>query len=333
MTDVAALVRNGDWHAHRYDPGHDAIHFVDLPRAARSAATFLTDEYLGPLPPKILARHEAMAAAPAPAPLAFVFHSAFCGSTLLARAFALPGVATVLSEPVILNDLVGWRWRGGSPASVAGVLGDALRLLARPHARGEAVLVKPSNLAAGYYTAMLGLVPKARAVLLYAPLRDFLTSIAKKGLWGRLWVRELFAGLRADGVIGLGLDPAQDIRLTDLQIAAAAWLAQQALFARLQARFGARVMALDSTRLMADPTGTMAAVARHFALTVDAGAIAAGPAFTRHAKDGSAFSPAARVADYAAAASLHADEIDKVAIWADAVARAAGIQMNLDKPR
>ncbi|MGQ0661506.1 MAG: hypothetical protein ACT4N3_11640, partial [Sphingosinicella sp.] len=206
-----------DWLPHRYDAVGDAIQFVRAPREMHRAATFLTDEYLsGATTPEVVSRSEAMAEAPPAAPVHFIFHSAYCCSTLLARAFDIEGVAMGLKEPQILNDLHGWRGRGGAPARIAEVLDGSLTLLARPFAPGEAVVIKPSNLVNAFAPAMLAMRPAARALLLYAPLRLYLGSIAKKGMWGRLWVRELFVKMARDGMLDYGFSPVEILGQTDL---------------------------------------------------------------------------------------------------------------------
>lgn len=337
--DSASIIRDGHWLAHRYVEAKDAVQFRRLDRIDLRHATFVTDDYLPAGQPVVeLPRAEVMAAAAAeaPAPLHFVFHSAFCCSTLVAAALEREGIATALKEPAILNDVVGYRRRGAAGADVARTLDAGLRLLARPFGAGEAVVVKPSNIVAGLAPAMLALRPDARALLLHAPLEIFLTSVAKKGLDGRLWVRKLIAGFRTDGLVRrLGFDDRELFEQTDLQIAAAGWLAQQAAFADIVARLGpARVATLDSETLLDQPTDAMAAIARLFGLGFDDPAIArmVREVFTRSSKSGASFTRADREAEYRAAAEAHGDEIGKVAAWARAVATAARIPMTLDAP-
>jgi hypothetical protein len=322
---IAGIARDPLWFPHRYDPGHDAVHFRRLERSVHRAATFLTDEYLPAGEPMVIRRLEAMAAAPAQAPLHFIFHSAFCCSTLLARAFDAPGLAMGLKEPVLLNDLVGWQHRGGTAAQIAPVLDAGLALLARPFAPGEAVVIKPSNLVNGLAPGMLSMRPGARALLLYAPLRTYLGSVAKKGMTGRLWVRDLLVKQLREGLHPFGYQGNDYLGQTDLQVAALGWLAQHILFARMVEQFGpARVATLDSESLMADPGRSMAALAGFFAVPLDIAAVIAGPAFTTHSKFGSDFDAAARDAEVRAAADIHADEIEKVAVWTEAVAQSVG---------
>jgi hypothetical protein len=335
--DVEAVARDSAWLPNRYDEAEDLVHFVRLTREEHRAVTFITDEYIPAEAPRlVLRRSDVAAAAGPPAPLHFIFHSAYCCSTVLARAFDIEGVSMGLKEPLILNDMVGWRRRGGDPRRVGAMLDTALTLLARPFAPGEAVVVKPSNVLNGLAPAMLGLRPEASALLLHAPLPDFLRSIARKGLWGRRWVRELFIGQLRDGIVGLGLGEQHYLDLTDLQVAAAGWLAQQDVFARLVRQFGpARVRTLDSAVLMARPSEAMERLSELFALGLDRQAIEqvlAGPAFTSHSKSNAGFGAADRLAEQRDAAATHADEIEKVAIWAEAVAAAARVPMELKAP-
>ena len=331
MTDNRAL-GDAEWLAHRYVESEDRVRFAHVRRARHAAVPFLTDACLGDLgaTPELAA--ETCLRDSALGPLHFLFHSAFCGSTMLVRAFDRPGVAMGLSEPVILNDVVGFRRRGGEPRAVARVADVATRLLARPFAPGEAVIVKPSNVVNPLAELLVALRGDARAVFLYAPLETFLISVARKGLACRAWVRELAEGYLTERYFDpIGMTAQDLFRQTDLQVAASGWLAQHAHFTRLAEKLGPeRVRTLDADKLTADPQAALAAAMRHFGLSVDTQVVAelaAGPAFTRHSKSGIAYSAAARSEDYAAARAAYGEELDMVGVWAKAVAANAGIAL------
>jgi len=329
------LIRDPAWLAHRYDPGQDRIHLRRVARATYDVA-FLTDEYL-PASEEVAAPRSALGVGTlGPVRQHFIFHSAYCCSTLLARALDRPGVALAMKEPVILNDMVGWRRRGEPGPDPAIVLRDILALLARPFAPGEKVIVKPSTVANGIAAAMMTLRGDANALLLHAPLRTYLASIASKGLDGRLWVRTMLLGMLDDHMVDLGFSPRDYIGQTDLQVAAVGWLAHQKLFADLVARFGnARVRTLDSEALLAAPEASLSRLNEFFALGLDQptiATIAGGDIFRRHAKFDTAFDSDARRALHDDAARHHADEIEKVAIWTQAVAQSAGVRLSLDAP-
>lgn len=324
------------WWPHRFDPAKGHVHFVRATREDHRRAVFLTDEELKTSgSPTAVALQDAASAAGA-APIHFIFHSAYCCSTLLARAFDLPGISMGQKEPQILNDLSGWRSRGAKPEQLAPVTAAVLSVLARPFEAGEAAIIKPSNLVNGLAGLMLHVKPEAKALFLYAPLPDFLGSIARKGMWGRLWVRDLMTKQMQEGLINLGFQGEDYLRLTDLQAAAVGWLAQHALFQQIVGKFGpGRIRTLNSRDLMAAPDKAMAALRDHYDLALDDAALAAlvdGPVFTRHSKSDEDYSAQAREADRKAGEAVHAEEIEKVTAWADAVAKGASISMTLPAP-
>jgi hypothetical protein len=331
--DIQNIARDPLWLAHRYVESKDAVQFLPLTREEHRAATFITDEHLPPgRERRELPRREAVATASPSAPVHFIFHSAFCCSTLLARVFDREGLAMGLKEPLILNDMVGWRRRGASGRDVAEVTDGALKLLARPFAPGEAVIVKPSNIVNGLIPLLMAVRPNARALFLYAPLPVFLTSVAKKGLDGRLWVRELLIGFHKDGLIErLGFDDEALFGQTDLQIAATGWLAQQALFQDLAQALGGRVRTLDSETLLGAPDRAVRTLVELFGLTIDPETMAelVRESFGRDSKTGKLFGRADREAEYQAAGAVHRDEIGKVNVWAKAVAETQGIALQL----
>ncbi|MBJ7439558.1 MAG: hypothetical protein JHD35_11100 [Sphingopyxis sp.] len=332
LANRAAL--GAEWLAHRFDETTGTIRFVDYDRQMRGAVPFLTDDHLPPRAFRSMTREAARVIGQV-APVHFIFHSGFCCSTLLTACLDRPGLASGLSEPMILNDVVGWRMRGASPDSVMSLLTDALRLLARPFPGDPAVVIKPSNVVNGLAAAMLAAQPQARAITMHAPLDDFLVSIAKKGIDGRRWVRELFVKLRAEGrVQSLGFTDLDFLGQTDLQIAAMAWLAQQSLFQSLISGAPDRVRSLDSTTFLAQPDTILTQAAAHFGLPLDSDQLAqilAGP-LQRNSKDGRRFTAADRAADYDGSRTAHADEIGKVVLWTHEVARSVGLPATLGAP-
>lgn len=332
---VEQVARDPSWLPHHYDATLDAIQFTHVTRDEQRAATFLTDEYL-PKERVLLPFGRAQVAAAATAetaPMHFILHSAFCCSTLVAGIFDRDGMATTLKEPQILNDIMGVLRRGADPRQVGQILDNALSLLARPFQPGEALIVKPSNILNGMARGLLTLRPRSNALLLYAPLETFVTSVAKKGIDGRLWVRELFIGQRTDGMVqNLGFTDEQFFGQTDLQIAAITWLAQQALFAQLIQQAPDRTRTLDSATLLQRPIEAVDALAGFFGVALQPGdkdAIAAGPAFRKHAKSGESFSTSDREREYRDATAAHGDEIRKVVRWAEIVSETAGIPLSL----
>ncbi|MEH6791648.1 hypothetical protein [Parasphingorhabdus sp.] len=332
---IAEIIGEPEYLLHRYDEAGDQFQFLHVPRETHRSSTFLTSDYLPPdLRAVYLNRQSVLATDPKPGPIHFIFHSAYCCSTMLARAFDIEGVSMGLKEPVVLNDMIGWRRRGGHPAKIGEVLHQSLDLLARPFRPGEVMVVKPSNIVNSLADAMLAMRPGASALLLYAPLRSYLISIVKKGLWGRLWVRELLVGLLKDGALHMQLSTEELLGLTDIQIAAVGWLSQHRAFADLLTKYGnARIKTLNSEVLLTRSADCIAALAAHYRLELadeQIQAVIDGPAFGRHSKFDGNFDAESRAQEQEEAARLHHDEIEKVTIWAEALASSQGISMMIE---
>lgn len=318
---------------HRYDPIRDEIHFIKATRDEHRAAVFLTDEYLREHTTPYRTKRKDVIQSKGDNAMHFIFHSGYCCSTLLARAFDIPGTAMGLKEPVILNDIVGWRARKAPEPLWNEVLKDSLNLLSRPMGYNEAIITKPSSLINVIAPKIMQTRVSSNALLLYAPLEDFLGSIARKGMWGRLWVRELMSKQLRDGMIDLGISNDDYIRLTDLQTAAVCWLSQQSLFYSMQKQFGKkRILSLDCSILLKSPEVTLKSICSHFNLKVDDRTlkeITSGPVFKKHSKTKESFDKGTRENDRLRGQTLHAEEIEKVFAWSEIVARNSGIPLKL----
>lgn len=331
--EIANLLADPEWLPHRYDETGDAFRFVRVPREGHRAVTFLTDEYLSGVDDFVAVPRVAIdPGAIAKAPLQFVFHSAYCCSTLVARMFDAPGLSMGLKEPQLLNDMIGWRRRGAEPKRLASTLDASLALISRPFAAGEMVVAKPSNIVNSLSPAILALRPEARAIQLYAPIEEFLASVADKGMWGRRWVRQALVGQVHDDILCHRFTAEELLELTDLQAAGLGWLSNHAVFHRNRQRFGAdRVMLCDSETVLADPQETAVRFFEHFGIMLDdqqAQTIAAGEAFTTNSKDGSQYSRAAREARLATRREKYGEEIDMVATWVRHMAQ--GLDIPID---
>ena len=150
---------------------------------------------------------------PDPGPLHFLFHTAFCRSTLLIRVLDAPGIAVGLNEPGIIAIMVN---AGPQAATLHKPLLD---LLSRPHASGETVFVKPTNHANALMPALLTARPDARATLMTNALSAFLGSVARKGMMGRRWARQLFLEMQGYAGMDFGMDGRESFAMTDLQAA------------------------------------------------------------------------------------------------------------------
>jgi hypothetical protein len=334
VPDLPELIADGRWLAHRYDKTNDSIQFRFVPREAQREVTFLTDQEIGDAPLAVYTRADCLAEIgkePLPTPR-MIFHSGYCCSTMLARAFDIPGASFGLKEPQILNDISGLQLRRADPRQVAAAMDIVLLVLARPLGAGEVNVVKPSNLINPMIPLVIGMRPDVRVLLLHAPLEVFLASIARKEIEGRAWVRELMWKLIRLGLLDrFGFTEEELYRQTDLQVGALGWIAQQGLFADA-ARAHSGFRTLDSERLVSAPIDCLRALKDLFDIDLDAESVAAGPAFRTHSKDRRDYSAEERKRERDRGQSLHAREIEMVLEWSAKVAEHADIPMSLPSP-
>lgn len=340
MDEVSAIVGDYRWFPFRLEPGGSQLRLVQADRDVHRAVTFLDDQLIKESSATRLFPTAALAPAVAKLPASechFIFHSAFCCSTLLTRALDVPGKSMGLKEPLVLNDLVQMAVASGSPSAVRGQLELVLALLARPFGPGETTIVKPSNLPNLLIEQMLELRPASKAVLLSSELPDFLRSVAKKGLWGRIWARKTLAILNRFPHLESGFSDAERWEHSDLQVAALVWLDHRAQFGKLLARWPRdRVASIDSATLLDEPARALGAVGEFFGLGLsrqEVEAIATGPVFASNSKrQDEAFDAARRADEHAAIGGVLAEEIELVTQWAHSVADFAGVAKELAQP-
>ncbi len=299
------LFASPDHYLHSFD-GEDAV-FVRMDRAAYRRSIFL-DNRIGPAAPGAIRVPVAALAGDfgAPAPTAWIFHVAHCGSTLLARALGELSGGLVLREPLALRQVA----LSPDPARLALVL----RMLGKRYPGGGPTLVK-ANVPVNFILPEIAAAdPDARVIMLHFGLRDYLPAILRSDNH-RQWLRGVTAQLA--GHLG-------DLsRLSDAERAAALWLAQARHFAHaLGVMPNART--LDAERFFAEPTEALAAAATHLDIDADDAAFArlvAGPLFATSAKNPAvAFDNAARIARRSAIASDLTAELAAAEIWLEAAA-------------
>ncbi|HET9458624.1 MAG TPA: hypothetical protein VFO51_01400 [Sphingomicrobium sp.] len=325
---------DAEWLPHTYDAGGGNLIFVHVPPEARAELMFLSDEHYAGKFRKAAFPAAAIAAeveSASRAPLHFVFHTSFCCSTLLARALDVEGVSNTLREPDVLINL-GNRLIASDDQANRQRLELVIRLLERPAAPGEAVIVKPSNFANRLVDLILAQRTETRAVLLYSDVGTYLRSLLKRGMFGRIFGRKLFNQMSGWSPLKFGYSPSELFEQTDVQIAALGWLMQIHHFDAIARAFGPqRVMLLDSATLLADPHGSLRRSAALFGLDLDEeriSKIVIGPAFSKHSKFSERdYGAEARKKDHDAVMDAHSEELGMVVNWIEAVAAQLGVPL------
>jgi len=267
-------------------------------------------------------------------PCHYIFHSAFCCSTLMSRALDIEGVACVLREPRSLRELGDMNSGSNAPDDQKIALDVILDLMKRPRLPGEKTIIKPANIVNPLIDYIMERQPHSRALLMYAPLSEFVLAIARRRRW--MFGRSLAAQYRHH--LEFETPQTQDlVYLTDLQMAAFLWLQHQAQFARLVRELApGRVATLRSDTFVARPVEALVAAAELFELPLgieEAEAITAGPLFHDHSKrPGESFDESSQKRTDAMVRLAFGPEIDQAVEWGEAVAAEASIPLELHAP-
>jgi hypothetical protein len=320
---IPDIESNPEWIPHALDTEKRTVEFLRVPEERYSAAGFLF-EYLpaDPADRQSISFDQVSEVKVEALPLHFIFHTAFCRSTLLARALNIPGISMGMSEPGIIASLAS----GG--LQVEPLIGPLLRLLGRKRAGIDAIFIKPTNHANRLIPVLLNAQPEARAVLMTNPVSPFLQSVRKRGLMGHRWGRRLYLELQSYAGLDLAMSPEEQFLMTDLQAAGLAWLFNQNYFARLAASpFKERIRTLDGEYFNENRGETIRAILKFSGVAdkkTPADNLISKSVFASHSKLGG------EMRDHGID-NVGMEEIEKVAQWLGLIAEQIAISLPISQ--
>jgi hypothetical protein len=329
-----------DWLLAGFDVSADRYQFARVTRQTYADSVFL-DHRIRPRPAETVsltgAQVDAALLHSRVKQSAWIFHTGFCGSTLLASCLDHPGFTLVLREPLVLSRLA-HALRGNAPRSLARngsadeagpgnsarVLTDRVIGLCERSYAGEALLVKPSNFANKLLGPVMGAVPFAaqrKAVLMSCSLESLLVSILKKRSEAESLLPGFVTALLQDSdyLAESGLPGTEGLDL--LQLAVVFWHCQRHF---LQQQSGlvnsSKMLKLGMERFLAEPLQVLAEVSAFLDLRLPAETLqetVESGAFRRHSKQAHAeYSPGEYHREQQVTRDRHAVEIDAAMAWA-----------------
>jgi len=304
----------------------DQARFLPLDRTALARSSFLDQRIAAdPSSARPIPITEVLERAPGrpDRPPAFIFHTAFCCSTLLARSLDLPGRTLVLREPATLLQLADLK-RGlyAVERRLSGMPEPTLNLLSRPFLPDERVLIKPTNLVNNLIPELVAASPGARVVVLCDGLEAFLISVLKRPRESERGMANFLERLLRDtparrfsrevtGVTGLP------------QRAALAWALQMHALTSWLSDSPDNVRILTAPRLLASPLAALEAVAGWLDLDLDSRTLqdmVEGPVWRQHAKSPAhGYTPDRREEEQALARRVLAEPLRQGIAWAAGV--------------
>jgi hypothetical protein len=206
-----------------------------------------------------------------PADTRYIFHSAFCCSTLLSRYLDAIEAALVLREPhslyevAILKRFYGTDIIPNVPPSEWKKLFQFIAcLLSRRYDASKPVIIKPSDGCNNLMADLLDANPENRGLFIYSSIQRFLVSVLKyeeRHEWARIRLRELTIDRQKQGM-AVKYDPRL---LNSWQTAALVWVYHMEAYSQIcQTPCGKKLFALDSEILLDRPVPTLCAILQHF---------------------------------------------------------------------
>ena len=334
--DVSALARDPAWFPHALDANRRLLALARIDRTGLSNEPFLDQRMEKSVTGSMSAPFDALvAAAPANPPPSFIFHTAFCCSTLMAKALDSNGAVLALKEPNVLMEAANVlrMAKGAGVETARKTVSATVNLLARPHQPGEGILIKPTNTANNIAPSIVA--SGAPVILLYGDLRGFLLSVLKKGEACKAFTRKQYTIFALDGEGVAAIPERQALGFTDLQIAALVWRHQMEMFARILSSGAANVRSLYFRDLLKDPQGVLKAAAAHLKLDLPDDKLAAnvGAVFSKNSKfEDQEYTPEKRSRDERSLEDRHREELDLIEGWARQLKLAVDVGDRLPKP-
>ena len=263
--------------------------------------------------------------------VAFIFHVAYCCSTLLARYLELLPGTFVLKEPFILTQLAEMNRAGEVREDLTRLCNQ---LLARTYDPAEAAIVKLADQCNAVASALMASSGFQRSVFIGLELRSFLLAGLKTDQ-RRAWVRRR-AELAAIDVAPSPLTQIDPGVLDDAQACAYLWLTNGVLLQKLLKNAGSdRIFVIDGEEISENPEGTVREAAAWFGLTLgdsDLGAVLKDEASGHYSKNpAQTFTREDRRSELAAIYSKLSTEVDAALEWASARAPDLGLDPSSGK--
>ena len=341
--DLRSIVVDPHWFLEDYDPSIRKLRFVHADRNTIAATPFLAEgmwDY-SRYPQKEVTESELLGLVPFDAPpprINFIWHTAFCCSTLIASTLDREGANVSLKEPGIMLILADAKRQNaigqGRPFSHR-FPELVFRLLGRPFRPGAQVTIKPTNFS-NYVLRDAASLTQGKHLFLFSDCRSFVASILKKGEYGRRVAREIYSRIVRDGNEQAGWPFGEVFHLTDMQIAAVVWHMQIAEFRRSWPLMApGRAASLDCDAFLAKPADTLLAIDEFLGLDLGRAHYesAMESLANRHSKAASMeYSIADRLADHAGIFERFGTEIDAAVRQSYDLCRSTPRGIPLDNP-
>lgn len=186
-------------------------------------------------------------------PTSFIFHSAFCGSTLMSQVLETVFNCLSLREPELLNSMLIYN-RSKAPEEEKSFWFDSLqRLLSRRFVPEQPVVVKANDYANPVMLNLMDWDPEVPVLFMYTPLNEFIVACLKADN-RREWIKQRYESVKPFLAKAFYLENIPKIKESDYgEMAAVYWSYNVALFLDVAQNPAATIKSLDFNDMLANP--------------------------------------------------------------------------------
>lgn len=188
----------------------------------------------------------------------YIFHTAFCGSTLLCRALTDQPKVMVLKEPDVLLQIARRQLDEGS-AAMRPYLSHAIQLLSLPWVNDGITVIKPTNSVNRLLQDIQSIRP-GKALLMYSNIEDFILSCCKKLPEAEIRIGWMARFLIHDSDLGKKLGVDKNHQFNFLEACVLTWYSQMEYYSKALAMSGnGQIALLKMEDLLTDSHGCVQA--------------------------------------------------------------------------
>jgi len=198
----------------------------------------------------------------------FIFHTAFCGSTLLSRALAEIYECLPIREPQAINDLYQFvKDKQSDDKEISLWLSRIIAILSRRYHPYAPSIIKANDYANGLMMSLLKHSVTTPVLFMYTPLSEFLASCLKAEN-RRQWIKSRYQYCKSPVADLLNI-PVQDMMLTEENVgemAAIYWIYNILLFENAYDQHPNNLFSLDFNHMLDNPIDCLETCADLFSL-------------------------------------------------------------------
>ena len=193
-------------------------------------------------------------------PMAFIFHTAFCGSTLMAQALEAMFRCLPLREPEVLGNVQYYLQMPGVAAEQKQAWFDrVLRLLSRRYEAQQGVVVKANDFANPVMGELLRWDHDVPLLFMYTPLDQFVAGCLKAES-RREWIHGRYQSIKTNVPALLNMPEALEPETTAYgEMAAIYWSYNIALLLQAREHDATHLRTLDFNRMLEQPLAAVQA--------------------------------------------------------------------------